>query len=374
VRSNDLGEYRVFGLTPGQYYLSVIIQNFLGGDSDDRSAYAPTYYPSTNNPAEAQRFTLGVGEQVGDLNIVLSPIRTAQVSGTAVDADGRPLSGQSVVLFQRMMGVFGGAGEIKPDGSFLISNVPPGEYTATTETDNGTRDPRETAMTTVAVTGQDLNGIRLIGQEPATVSGRMTAEGDGSSAPTGARVVIQSARFDEDWFGPTAARVRDDGDFQISARPGRAMLRIEGLPPHWALKSVRVNGTDITDTEVDLRASTELANVQVIVTNRVSEISGQVTDDQGRPTSDYSVIVFPADVEQRKYGSRYIDVARPDQGGRFSIEGLPSGDYVAIAVSYVEQGAQYDRQFLESLQSRGLPFHLEGADHRMITLKRTSLE
>jgi len=115
-------------------------------------------------------------------------------------------------------------------------------------------------------------------------------------------------------------------------------------------------------------------NVQVVVTNRVSEVSGQVTDDQGRPTSDYSVIVFSADVEQRKYGSRYIDVARPDQAGHFSVEGLPPGDYVAIAVRYFEQGAQYDPQFLESLQSRGLRFHLDDSEHHVVALKRTSIE
>src|SRR5262249_40408774 len=146
-------------------------------------AYAPTYYPSTNNAAEAQRFTLAVGQQIGDLNLVLSSVQTAKVSGTAVDADGRPLSGQSVYLSLRSVGMIGGSSEIRPDGSFLITNVPPGEYTAATESDNGPPDPRESAMAIVTVAGQDVGDVRLVGQEPAIVSGRVVSEPDATNPP-----------------------------------------------------------------------------------------------------------------------------------------------------------------------------------------------
>ncbi len=45
--TNDIGEFRVFGLAPGQYYLSANLRNGMMGDTDDRSGYAPTYYPGT---------------------------------------------------------------------------------------------------------------------------------------------------------------------------------------------------------------------------------------------------------------------------------------------------------------------------------------
>src|SRR5256885_7470386 len=44
-QTNDIGEYRLFGLAPGQYYISATLRNYTFGDSDDRSGYAPTYYP-----------------------------------------------------------------------------------------------------------------------------------------------------------------------------------------------------------------------------------------------------------------------------------------------------------------------------------------
>src|SRR6185295_2012761 len=53
--TNDIGEYRLFAIPPGQYYLSATLRSMgMGGDSDDRSGYAATYFPGTANIAEAQ--------------------------------------------------------------------------------------------------------------------------------------------------------------------------------------------------------------------------------------------------------------------------------------------------------------------------------
>jgi hypothetical protein len=88
--TNDIGEYRIFGLAPSQYYLSTSMQggpgggiSFNSGDSDDRSGYAPTYYPGTPNVAEAQRITVGIGQQLTDMNMALVPARTARISAPA---------------------------------------------------------------------------------------------------------------------------------------------------------------------------------------------------------------------------------------------------------------------------------------------------
>ena len=39
--TNDIGEYRIFAVPPGQYYLSAPLRPMgMMGDSDDRSGYA----------------------------------------------------------------------------------------------------------------------------------------------------------------------------------------------------------------------------------------------------------------------------------------------------------------------------------------------
>jgi hypothetical protein len=132
--TNDIGEYRIFALPPGQYFVSALYRAGQFGFntvSDDRSGYAPTYYPNGATVADAQRVTIGVGQTVSDINFALSPTRLARISGTAVDSDGKPLVGATVVMMQisgaMMMNTAGG--QVRPDGSFSMANVSPGDYT-----------------------------------------------------------------------------------------------------------------------------------------------------------------------------------------------------------------------------------------------------
>ena len=117
--TNDIGEFRLFAIPPGQYYLSATLRN-MGpiGDTDDRSGYAPTYFPGTPNMAEAQKVTVGLGQMVSDINMALIQTRTARVTGVAVDSQGRPLMGMvmTVPRGDSMMMMLGPPGQIRPDG------------------------------------------------------------------------------------------------------------------------------------------------------------------------------------------------------------------------------------------------------------------
>src|SRR5262245_64833610 len=72
-QTNDIGEFRVYGLSPGQYYISATLRNFTGPmtESRDRTGYAPTFYPGTGNVAEAQSVTVGPGTAIsaGDIQL-----------------------------------------------------------------------------------------------------------------------------------------------------------------------------------------------------------------------------------------------------------------------------------------------------------------
>jgi hypothetical protein len=88
--TNDIGEFRLYGLPPGQYYVSATPNRFqpVAPGDDDRDGYAPTYYPGRTNPSDAQRVTLGLGQALSDVNFALVPARLARISGTAVDSKG----------------------------------------------------------------------------------------------------------------------------------------------------------------------------------------------------------------------------------------------------------------------------------------------
>ena len=192
AQTDDRGEYRVWGLNPGDYYISAVIRNFnvnfgrggpggfgappplpslppgargipvpdgldptaldaaltarglpglaaLGGDlpgQDDpnQMAYAPTYYPGVGSPAEARPVTVGLSAEVVGIDFNVQLVRTGRVSGHATNADGSPVSNGNVNLMPdagmvaRGAVLGGGFGSRIQDGSFSIANVPPGRY------------------------------------------------------------------------------------------------------------------------------------------------------------------------------------------------------------------------------------------------------
>jgi hypothetical protein len=139
AQTNDIGEYRIFGLSPGQYYVSAAAQALTiavpNGNAPELSGqsngYAPTFYPATADSSLAQKLTVGVAQTLSGIDIALTPVRLATITGIALDAQGRPMSGTGVFATLRGglgSGAAGPNGPVRPDGSFTMPNVPPGEY------------------------------------------------------------------------------------------------------------------------------------------------------------------------------------------------------------------------------------------------------
>ena len=85
VMSDDVGQYRILGLTPGTYYVMAITREtwtVTQGGVTRVMGYAPTYFPGSSLAAEARRITVGLGQEVGGSDFSLVPGRTASVSGT----------------------------------------------------------------------------------------------------------------------------------------------------------------------------------------------------------------------------------------------------------------------------------------------------
>jgi hypothetical protein len=76
-----------------------------------------------------------------------------------------------------------------------------------------------------------------------------------------------------------------------------------------------------------------------------------------------------ADPERWNPGTRFIGSARPDQNGRYSLSGLPPGDYLVVAVDYVERGQAEDREFLTAMRSKALAVSLAEGEAKPLNLK-----
>lgn len=381
--TNDIGEYRLFGLPPGQYYVSATMRGgmMINAQSDDRSGYAPTYYPGTPNVAEAQKVSVGLGQMLNEINIALIPTRTATVSGAAVDSQGRPIAGGMVMVVQRQGEngfMMNSGGMIRPDGSFTVNGLAPGTYTLQAMGSGGAAfgDIPETAIADITVAGDDITGLRLAATKPSSITGRIVFNDVNAAAalrPGMLRVMAQPKNPED--FGPFMGgpgKVNDDFTFEIKARQGGGQLiRVNAMSGGWILKSVRVNGADVTDTGVEVKANEDMAGIEIEMTNHASDLSGLVTNARGEPVKDYSLVIFAQDREHWGPGSRFMRTGRPDQDGRYKVTGLPAGTYYAIALDYVEPGDATDPEFLDRIRSKANPFSLNDGETKTLDLKVT---
>jgi protocatechuate 3,4-dioxygenase beta subunit len=408
--SNDLGQFRLFGLPPGEYYVSVTVRTFdtmimdmmgmsgAGGPvgSNNNSGYAATYYPGTPNPAEAQRLTLAVGQELGSVDIQMQPVRLAKITGSAASSDGKAMSGAMVMLLPTMkdaMTMMSGFGSSRTDkdGKFTLSGVAPGEYSIQIQSlaemmsqanqamamigagESATAAPppqpleREFAVATVNVAGDDIAGLVVTGARGARASGRLVFE-DGPAPKDLTSLRLMAAPTDFDNMASMAsafgmAAVKNNGTFEIDGLVGARAFSFMNPPEGWSVKRVTHEADDVTDKGYVFKPGENVEGFEIVMTTKSQPVAGSVTNDKGEPVKDCTVVVFPEDRQQWAVSNdRTRGSARPDQQGKFKFMSLPPGAYLAIAVEYVAEGEWADPEWLARAAKKATGFTLvEGA-------------
>jgi hypothetical protein len=427
AQTDDQGAYRVWGLNPGEYYVSALSRTFnfggraggparggpgpggppagadgtparggrgaqspgapgalpavgpqalaqLGaafnngfGSDSEPTAYAPTFYPGVASVEEARSVTVGLSAEVLDVTFGLLLVRTGRISGHVTKADGMPSTRGSLTLMSDS--TFGGRGgfgrtlgaRVQWDGSFSIANVPPGRYVIRARGDD--TDPPQFATQPVVVADGDVSNVTVALAPSASISGTVTFQSTQSSTvPEVNQVRIAAPLVDFANVGPNpVARVNKDGTFTLDGvSAGSHWIRTQGGLRGWTLKSVTLSGRDIIDTPLDVRSGQALTGVTLVFTDKLSEVSGTLTDDQGQPITEFTVLAFPTDNTLWRPQARQIMTARPDQTGTYQMRGLPAGDYYVTAVDPTEQGEWFEPAFLD--QHRGSAAHLTLGD------------
>ena len=138
---------------------------------------------------------------------------------------------------------------------------------------------------------------------------------------------------------------------------------------NWTLSSVLVDGRDVLDFPLDVAPHENIKDALVTLTNRTQDLSGRIQDAMGRPTADFTIVVFPTDTRYWLPRSRRIVSTRPGTDGSFIVRGLPGGDYRLTAVTDVEPGEWYDPNFLNQLVPVSLPVTLREGESKVQNIK-----
>jgi protocatechuate 3,4-dioxygenase beta subunit len=374
--TNDIGEFRLFGIPPGQYYLTATLLNDQEADAASHETYASTYYPGTGSLSGAQPITIAAGQTMAGMNMMVLPVRSVRISGSVTDSSGTPLQGGFLNVVVRMgigpMGANYGAA-VKPDGTFSIAGVAPGDYVLHLGSNNNA-DKGERADMLLTVGTSDITDLHIVTARPSSVTGRVIVDPTELGALKGSmfRLTTPAANADEAAIngGGAGTPVKDDFTFELSVRPGHVFIRSNTTS--WFLRAVRVNGVDVKDSGVEIRANEPLAGVEVELTHRQPDITGTVKTAEGVLTRNAFVVIFPQDRQHWGYLSRYVRMSRPNTDSQFRVQ-VPPGEYLAIAVEFVEQGEWSDPDFLARVRERAVPFTLAEGEHKTLALTLVAL-
>lgn len=406
--SDDRGQYRVFGLAPGEYFVSATaldsgrggrgLQIFIAAGPGGRgggpvgfgaaqesepNGYAPTYYPGVVTSSAAGKIAVAPGQEIGGIDFQVQLVTFATVRGVAGGADDSPVTVMLVpqdVNGAPVAGVAVLRGRVEQGGAFTISNVAPGRYLAVARS-GGRRDDPKTAIQTIAVNGQDINNLALVLTPGVSVSGNITVESSGTPAPTDYstfRVDIPEVTplpllaggpaGGRGGRGMGSGRAEPNGAFEVdNLIPGIHDVRVTGQGP-WTLKSVSIGGRDVTDQPFELKSGQNVGDVLVVLTDRSTSLDGTVRDGSGTGLGGLTVIAFSTDAQYWRPQSREIQTARTDQSGAYHLSGLPPGDYQIAVVDEVEQGQWFDPSFLEPLRAGAKEIKLAEGDRQTLDL------
>lgn len=338
--TNDLGEYRLAGLSPGKYFVNASDtggrMNAMGfaalqltdGEEDDGSEdYAPTFYPGTTKAAEAAAIEIKAGDEA-TASLQLLHEKMFTISGVVANEDGSPAAEAFVMLMEAgnplsFMNSHAFS-RTDSDGHFSIRHVLPGSYVARVQTGgHGENNQMQSMQQKVEVAQQDVTNIRLALGKGATLTGKLVVEGGILPKISDTNIILSSEDGDTAW-----GEVQKEGNVKVTGvAPGTYKVNVTGLPEQYYVKRVVYGSRVSSERELTVEPAVAPAKLEVVVSPNAATVDGTVQNAKLEPVGGAMVTLRS---EKQKEGDA-VSSAVTDQNGKFEMHGLEPGKYVVIA-------------------------------------------
>jgi hypothetical protein len=361
-QTDDRGIYRIYGLAPGNYKVSVGQSSSAGGAVSimgmGGSQYIKTFYPGVQEEAKATLIEIKEGTEVKDVDIsVGKPDSGFSVSGRVVDSDsGNPVPnvfiGHSSVneSNQQMAGMSFTGNQTDTNGRFRLEGLRPGRYAVYTLT-TGQANSSYSEPVQFEISDGDVTGIEIKVRRGATISGVAVIENN--SDPAVAKLlqtVGLYAYVEQKGLGAPSyaqSQIGPDGSFHFEGlAPGKARIGMQGFPtPPKGLTLVRTELDLLEQPEgIEVTAGAQINGVRLLFAYGTGSIRGDVTVAGGSLEEGMRlrVSVRSAAGESRRF-NRGADC---DARLHFVIENIPPGNYELVVIG-IEPGTGTAVEFLK---------------------------
>ena len=339
--TDDRGEYRIFGLKPGEYYVKAAESDmpaFFGMSGEDDSMswslraalgnqYAPVFYPGVLQVDQAQPVALGPGDEV-EADFAMRHVKTVEVAGRVIAADGKPATHAYVQMYvpENVSWTDELGASTNAKGDFSIKGVPPGSYILSAQESD--EDIRRMTRQKLEVGNDNIDSLVIVFGKGTNISGRIVSVSPGVNALDRIRIQLEPTS-DSDTAGFGFAQVKRDGSFEITEiADGNYALRVYGIDQGWYVKSARLGAEDVLQKGLEVERGPSSGALEIVLSSASAQLDGAVTEND-KPIAGAEVRVKPD--PETPYNRMRSKSASTDQNGHFVFATVPPGKYRVTA-------------------------------------------
>ena len=357
-QTDDRGVYRIFGIRPGRYKVSVGAESVYRGVGRGRRALTTTFYPNTHEAAKAAVIEIGEGTEATGIDITLGrALEGFALSGRVVDGEtGKPVSNVAISLSKitiidvNSTSGYGGITDVRSnvDGAFRLEKLPAGKYSISIQPRPDSNLRAEAV--TVDVIDQDVTGLLIKTATGASLSGTVVLEGNrGSSTVAAQGLAWISAHLRNESAGLTSSQsgqIKPDGSFRIGGLVhGNVTFSVGSWGPTGNAKAITISRVErdgvVQPNGVQVQDGEHISGIRIVAAYSSGSIRGVVKVENGTwPPSGHLVITLSkvGDANTSSGGG-----TAPDARGHFLIEGLAAGTYELTVMAFIPERRQRPR-------------------------------
>ena len=378
--TNDRGEYRISGLSPGRYYFRVSTGDarFTREPGGPVESLLPVFYPDSLTIDHAAGVQLEPAQNLDGIDFKLKTGPVFQIRGAIKTARGVELDQLEVSAENSIQktGVLDFDSDVDQKGNFDIVPIPAGHY------ELEVIDPRHNVLTAVPIEirTRDVTGMVISLPGPIELKGVVRWPENGS-APAAIFALPPQRTFD----GAYRAPVEPNGAFTIKDVPaGEYVIGVDGRLAGEYVKSILYNQQEVLGEVIDLSGGSAGA-LEIVISGGAGQIEGTISGTQDKPAiqekagDSSSKVAAPLQAvlvseRQRLYGQR-ARFETADESAHFSFTDLPPGKYHAFAVAGgVDWGVWENEDFLKQIQSEGVEIEVSENQKKQVPLTPISAD
>jgi len=376
AQTDDRGEYRLFGLSPGRYFVSAVFSpwgRFSRGDESEEAqpnqqGYAKMYYPGTPDAAKATAISIKQGEEIPSVEIFMRQVAVYRVRGHVYNQITHKAGTQTnIFLMPKAKSREWTGGEHqslvqKQDGSFEIADVLPGSYVLTAMWFDEAKP--HIARVSIDVGNADIDGVSMAISPGTDINGRIIWEGTPSLEQDELSIMPESP--DSIFSFGEGSRVTSANTFVLKGMSdGTYLARVWGQGKDCYIKDVQYAGTRALEDGFAVKGSAA-GVLEITLSSRGARVQGTVADSDGLRAVGVRVVLVPE--PSRRTQSTFFKEQTTDQYGHFEVRGIAPGDYKLFSWEEAESGAWEDPEFLKPFEAKGEKITLQEGDQKTLNL------